>query len=237
MPMTSYGIDPGLQRLFPQKRKATWGTGGGNGPVTMESSLDHGQTALAQQLQDMLSGVKPPEDFLSGLSAYVGGQTPFGGPGGADILAAIKRAMSGKVDEGAFGAAVSGPMRRDWEQYGAPAAREEFAGPGTYWGTARGQAVERGRMGVEGDIAAERGKMAMESTQRALQAALGYGGLLTQNVSNWIQAYVAANPTQADTINSILAYLQTPTQIAYQNPEYIPSAIGNAMTGSGGVWK
>ena len=235
MPMTSYGIDPGLSRLFPQKKKATWGTPGAS-PVAMESALDPGQTALAEQLQNMLSGIKPPGDFLSGLSAYVGGQTPFGGPGGSDVLAALQRAMSGKVDEGAFGAAVSGPMRRDWEQYGAPAAREEFAGPGTFWGTARGQAVERGRMGVESDIAAERGKMAMESTQRALQAALGYGGLLSQNVSNWIQAYVAANPTQADTINAILQYLQTPTQIAYQDPEYIPSAIRNAMSG-GGVWK
>jgi len=234
--MTSYGIDPGISRLFPKKKKATWGTGQ-DAPVAMQPSLDPNQTALADALTGMLSGVQSPQDFLSGLTQFTSGQSPFGGPGGSDVLAALKNAMSGKVDEEAFRTSVSGPMREEWKQYGAPAAREEFVGPGTFWGTARGHAVERGRQAVEGDIAAERGKMAMDATQRALQAALGYGGMMSQNLGNWIKAYVAANPSQADTINSILAYLNTPTQVAYQNPEYIPGAIQDAMSGGGGSWK
>ena len=232
--MTSYGVDPGLSRLFPKKKKSTWG--GAEGPVVMEPSLDPGQTALAEQLQNMLSGIQSPQDFLSGLTQFTSGQNMFQGPGGADVLAALQAAMSGNVDEGAFASAVSGPMRQEWKQYGAPAAREEFVGPGTFWGTARGHAVERGRQAVEGDISAERGKMAMDATQRALQAALGYGGMMSQNLGNWIQAYMAANPSQADTINAILQYLQTTTQIAYQNPEYIPGAIKDAM-GGGGAWR
>ena len=234
---TTYGIDPGLQRLFPAKKKATWGTGG-EGPVTMEPSLDPGQTALATQLQNMLSGVQSPQDFLSGISSFVGGQSPFAGPGGSDILAAIQKAMKGGIDEGAFQAGIATPMRKEWQEYGAPAAREEFVGPGTYWGTARAQAVEHGRESVEGRISEQRGQMVQQAMQDALQAALGYGGLISQNLGNWIQAYLQAHPSQADTINSILAYLQTPTQIAYQNPEYIPGAIQDAMhTGGGGVWK
>jgi len=223
MPMTSYGIDPGLQRLFASR------FGGGKGPVTMESSLDPSQTALAEQLSNMLAGVKPPQDFLSGLSAFIGGQSPFGGPGGNDILTAIQNAMAGKINEEAFQASIAGPMREEWKTTGRPTVAEEFVGPGTYWGTARGAAVEKGRQAVEGDIAEERGRMAIDATQRALQAALGYGGLLTQNVGNWIQAYIAAHPTQADTIQAILQYLNTPTQLAYQNPEYIPGAIKRAM--------
>lgn len=235
MPMTGYGIDPGLSRLFPKKKKATWGAGG-EGPVVMEPSLDPGQTALAEQLQGMLSGIKPPQDFLSGLSTFVGGQTPFGGPGGSNVLAALQDAMAGKINEEAFQASVAGPMREEWKRYGAPAAREEFVGPGTFWGTARAQAVEHGRETVESEISERRGEMVQQAMTQALQAALGYGGLVSQNVSNWIQAYIAAHPTQADTINAILQYLQTPTQIAYQDPEYIPGAIREAMGGRGGAW-
>lgn len=201
----------------------------GKSPVGFVGTLDPNQQALADALSGMLSGVQSPEDFLSGLSSFVSGQSPFQGPGGADVLAALQAAMSGKIDEEAFRTSVSGPMRQEWKQYGAPTAREEFAGPGTYWGTARGHAVERGRQAVEGDISAERGKMAMDATQRALQAALGYGGMMSQNLGNWIEAYIAANPSQADTIQGILQYLNTPTQLAFQDPEYIPGAIKDAM--------
>lgn len=234
--MTSYGIDPGLSRLFPKKKKSTWGTGA-DGPVIMEPSLDPGQTELATQLQNMLSGIQSPQDFLSGLTQFTSGQNMFQGPGGADVLSALQSAMSGKIDEEAFRTSVAGPMREEWKRYGAPGVREEFVGPGTFWGTAKGQAVERGRQAVEGDIAGERGKMAMAATDRALQAALGYGGMMSQNLGTWIEAYIAANPSQADTINAILAYLQTPTQIAYQNPEYVPQAIQDAISGRGGVWR
>ena len=145
--------------------------------------------------------------------------------------------MKGKVSEEYFESTIAGPARKQWQEEGAPAAREEFVGPGTFWGTARGQAVERGRQAVESDISATRGKMAEDALNRSLQAALGYGGMMSQNLGNWIQAYMAANPSQADTINSILQYLQTPTQIAYQNPEYIPQAIKGAMSGGrGGAW-
>lgn len=233
--MTSYGVDPGLQRLFPKKKKATWG--GGEGPVTMEPSLDPNQQALADQLSAALSSGQTPEQFLSGLTQFTGAQSPFGGPGGNEVLAAIQNALSGKVSEEYFQKTIAGPARKQWEEVGRPTVAEEFVGPGTYWGTARGQAVERGRQAVESDISATRGTMANEALGRALQAALGYGGMMSQNLGNWIQAYMQAHPSQSDTIQAILQYLQTPTQIAYQNPEYIPSAIQDAMRGRGGVWR
>jgi len=247
-------------------------------PISTMGTLDKGQSALAKQLQKMLKGgTQYSEDYLSGLTSFLEGKgpDPFGGPLGPEAIDAMKgamsgkapdifggavggatqqaliNAMSGKVSEDYFKSTVAGPIARRFREDIAPTIEKQFVGPGTFWGGAKGAAVQKEGMRLTDAIAAARGGMANEALNRASQTALGYGGMATQaatsakdraaqsalgygqlmskGVTDWIQAYVAANPSYSDTINSILAYLNTPTQLAYQNPEYIPPAIKQAM--------
>ena len=201
------------------------------GPIATMSTLDPGQSALATQLQKMLAGVKSPEDYLSGLSGFLEGKgpTPFGGPLGSEAIAALKSAMAGKVSEEYFQKTVAGPAGRAFREEIAPAIEERFVGPGTFWGGAKAESVERQGMKLADAIAAAKGGMAQEALGRSTEAALGYGELMSKGMSDWMQAYAAANPAYSDTIQSILTYLQTPTMLAYQDPEYIPGAIRKAM--------
>jgi len=213
----------------------TWGTTRGGSPVATMPTLDPGQTALSKQLQKMLAGFKSPEDYLSGLTGFLEGKgpSPFGGPLGPEAIDAMRTAMSGKVSDEYFQKTVAGPAATTFREEIAPAIRKEFVGPGTFWGGARAESVERQGMKLADAIASARGGMAQEALGRAGTTALGYGELMSKGVSDWTQAYVAANPAYSDTINSILAYLNTPTQLAYQDPEYIPSAIKKAMKPKG----
>ena len=198
----------------------------GRKPIATMGTLDPGQSALATQLQQMLAGVKSPEDYLSGMSSFLS-DIPSMLP--ESIRNALEEAMKGKVSEEYYQSAVAAPAIKTFERDIAPRLREEHVGPGTFWGGARAESVGKGYSDLADSLAAARGGMAQEALQRGTQAALGYGGLLTQGVSDWMQAYIAANPSYADTIQSILAYLNTPTMLAYQDPEYIPSAIKDAM--------
>lgn len=206
-------------------------TGIGQKPIATMGTLDPGQTALASQLQKMLAGVKSPQDYLSGLTGFLEGKgpTPFGGPLGSEAIAALKGAMSGKVSEEYFQKTVAGPATTTFREDIAPTIAEGFVGPGTFWGGAKGEAVQKEGLRLADAIAAARGGMAQEALGRAGETALGYGELMSRGVSDWIQAYIAANPAYSDTIQSILTYLNTPTQLAYQDPEFIPSAIKKAM--------
>lgn len=201
-------------------------------PIATMSTLDPGQTTLAKQLQKMLAGgTQYSGDYLSGLTGFLEGKgpSPFGGPLGSEAISALKGAMSGKVSEEYFQKTVAGPAARTFREEIAPTISKEFVGPGTFWGGAKGAAVQREGLRLSDAIASARGGMAQEALGRAKEAALGYGELMSKGVSDWIQAYMAANPTYSDTIEGILAYLNTPTQLAYQDPEYIPSAIKKAM--------
>lgn len=199
-------------------------------PVSMIGTLDPGQTKLAKQLQRMLAGgTQYSKNYLSGLTGFLKGKDPFGGPLGGEAISALKRAMSGEVSEEYFQKTVAGPATRTFREEIAPTISKQFVGPGTFWGGAKGAAVQREGLRLSDAIASARGGMAQEALVGAQGAALGYGELMSKGTSDWIQAYVAANPTYSDTIESILAYLNTPTQLAYQNPEYIPSAIKKAM--------
>ena len=257
----------------------TWGASVSNrSPISTMGTLDKGQSALAKQLQKMLKGgTQYSEDYLSGLTSFLEGKgpNPFAGPLGKEAKNAMKgamsgeapnifggavgnatqqaliNAMSGKVSEDYFQNTVAGPAARAFREDIAPTIEKQFVGPGTFWGGAKGEAVQKEGMRLTDAIAAARGGMANEALNRASTTALGYGGMATQaatsakdraaqsalgygqlmskGVTDWIQAYVAANPSYSDTINSILAYLNTPTQLAFQNPEYIPPAIKEAM--------
>ena len=211
----------------------TWAsTRQGESPISTIGTLDPNQSALANQLKKMLSGADQySKDYLSGLTSFLEGKgpNPFAGPLGNEAVNALRTAMSGKVSNEYFRNTIAGPAARQFREEIAPTIREGFVGPGTFWSGAQGEAVQKEGMRLEDALAAARGGMANEALQRASGAALGYGELMSKGVSDWIEAYMAANPTASDTIQSILQYLNTPTQLAYQNPEYIPSAIKEAM--------
>ena len=207
------------------------GFSSGKSPVSTMGTLDPGQSALAKQLEKMLSGVKSPEDYMSGLTSFLEGKgpNPFGGPLGNEAIDAMKGAMSGKVSEDYFRNTIVNPAMKTFERDIAPKLREESVGPGTYWGGARAENVGRGYSDLADSIAAARGGMANEALARSATSALGYGELMSKGMTDWMNAYAAANPSYTETINSILTYLNTPTQLAYQNPNYIPDAIKKAM--------
>ena len=217
-----------------------WTSGGGMSvssmgmgakPIATMGTLDPGQQTLAKQLQKMLAGVKAPGDYLAGLTGFLEGKkpSPFGGPLGSEAIAALKKAMSGQVSEEYFQKTVAGPAATTFREEIAPTIEEKFVGPGTFWGGAKAESVERQGMKLADAIASARGGMAQEALGRAGTTALGYGELMSKGMSDWIQAYMKANPAYSDTIQSILAYLNTPTMLAYQDPEYIPGAIKKAM--------
>jgi len=115
----------------------------------------------------------PIGDKLVGFPSMLPSQAAVSG----DLSTALVNALKGQFPEEYFSTAISGPLRRRFEAERAPAIREEFAGPGTFWGTARGQAVERGRERTEEDIASARATLAYQTQQQALQAALAYLGI------------------------------------------------------------
>lgn len=147
MPVTTYGIDPGLARLFPataKKKKA------GAGIPTF-----------------------PIGDELTGFAAMLPGQAAVSG----DLSTALTSALQGQFPEEYFKTAIAGPLRRAFEQETLPGIGEAFVGPGTYWGTARAGAEVRGRERMEEDVTARRAELAYQTQLQALQAALAYLGI------------------------------------------------------------
>lgn len=176
--MTSYGIDPGLSRLFPAKTSSKWAKSKGEIPTF------------------------PIGDALAGFESMIPGQSQVSG----ELFQSLLSGLQGQFPEEYFQTSIAGPMKKEFESYLAPAIREEFVGPGTYWGTGRTAAVGRGREELTASLAAKRAELAMTTKNQALQAAL--------------------------------AYLGIPLMSVFQNPEYMPQAIQDAMNmGGGGSWK
>ena len=149
MPMTSYGIDPMLQKLFP------------GGAKKKKPSAEGGVETF------------PIGDELVGFESLLPGQAGVSEALQASLLAALQ----GKFPEEYFSSAIAGPMRRTFAQETLPGIKEAFVGPGTYWGTARAGAEVKGKERVEEDIAGKRAGLAYQTQLQALQAALAYLGL------------------------------------------------------------
>ena len=148
--MTSYGIDPKLQRLFPAKSKSTWGTSKPNSGIS----------------------TFPIGDELTGFESMIPGQSQVSG----QLFQNLLQGLQGKFPEEYFQSSIAGPMKQEFESYLGPAIKEEFAGPGTYWGTGRTAAMGRGRDTLASSIAAKRAELAMTTQNQVLQAALAYLG-------------------------------------------------------------
>lgn len=149
MPMTSYGIDPGLQRLFPAQATKK-------------------KPGIAGALETF-----PIGDELTGFESMIPGQSAVSG----DLSTSLVNALQGQFPEEYFSTAIAGPLRRAFEQETLPGIGEAFVGPGTYWGTARAGAEVSGREKMEEDVAAKRAELAYQTQQQALQAALAYLGI------------------------------------------------------------
>ena len=151
MPVTSYGIDPGLSRLFPAKSASKW------------------------KKPKAAGGVEtfPIGGELTGFESMIPGQAAVSG----DLSTALVNALQGQFPEEYFSTAIAGPLRRTFERETRPAIAEEFVGPGTYWGTARAGEVIKGRTRMEEDITARRAELAYQTQQQALEAALAYLGI------------------------------------------------------------
>ena len=145
--MTSYGIDPGLSRLFPATaKKKKPGEGISTFPIGEE---------------------------LTGFESMIPGQAAVSG----DLSTSLVSALQGQFPEEYFGTAIAGPLRRAFERETLPGIGEAFVGPGTYWGTARAGAEVGGRERMEEDITARRAELTYATQQQALQAALAYLGI------------------------------------------------------------
>ena len=148
MPVTGYGIDPGLARLFPAKPKKKPGVAGG-----IETFPIGGE--------------------LTGFESMIPGQAAVSG----DLSTALVSALQGQFPEEYFSTAIAGPLRRAFERETLPGIGEAFVGPGTYWGTARAGKEVAGRERMEEDVAAKRAELAYQTQLQALQAALAYLGI------------------------------------------------------------
>jgi len=149
MPTTTYGIDPGLQRLFPAQATKK-------------------KPGIAGAIQTF-----PIGDELTGFESMIPEQAAVSG----DLSASLVNALKGQFPEEYFSTAIAGPLRRAFERETLPGIGEAFVGPGTYWGTARAGAEVRGREKMEEDVAARRAELAYQTQQQALAAALAYLGI------------------------------------------------------------
>ena len=173
--------------------------------------LSPGGHPLAEQtLADLMTGVgaQPTQT----LQEVISGIPTFGGELGEETRSALARALSGEFPEEYFRASIADPARKAFERETAPAIREEFAGPGTFWGTARAGEVtgERGR--VEENLAAVRGELGNQAQARSLQAAV-VSINARQNQINMAIQELASQRTTADRegvlkLNAAIAQLE-----------------------------
>lgn len=136
---------------------------------SMLRSLGTGGADIQRTLQTLMAGAEArPTGDISGILA---GIPTFGGELGVQTRGALETALRSEFPEEYFQTAIARPAREEFEEERAPAIREEFAGPGTFWGTARAGEVtgERGKM--ERNLTAIRGELGEEAQKRSLQAA------------------------------------------------------------------
>jgi len=188
--------------------------------LTGFESLTSAQQGVSQSLidalQKALAGVGGAEGFKA---EYAKPFSPYGGAVGGALESALLTALSGKVPAGAFATGVADPARRSFREETAPAIREEFAGPGTFWGTARAGKVtgERGRM--ETGLVEQSARMVEGALNRALQAT---GPAITAQQSAIKLAfddYIRRNPAASEALQAALQYLGIPMLAAYQEYE------------------
>ena len=179
-------------------------------------SLTPSQTGLSNALAAALQNLIAAPGGAGFQAAYAEPFMPYGGAVGGALESALLTALSGEVPTAAFETGVAAPTRRTFAEETAPAIREEFAGPGTFWGTARAGKVtgERGRM--ETGLVEQRARMTEGALQRALQAT---GPALTAQqtaIQSAFEDYMRRNPSMSEALQAALNYLGIPMLATYQ---------------------
>lgn len=177
---------------------------------TLPTALSTGGALAERTLASLMSGAgaRPTQT----LEEIIAGIPTFGGELGEETRGALARALSGEFPEEYFQASIAGPARRAFARETAPAIKEEFAGPGTFWGTARAGAVtgERGKM--EENLASIRGELGNEAQSRSLQAVATSITARQNQISMAIQELTNqrnyATAEQATRLNAAIAQLQ-----------------------------
>lgn len=167
---------------------------------------------LSAALQKLLATPGGPAFKPQAATAFM----PYGGAVGGALQSALMTALRGEVPTAAFERGVAGPARRTFEEETAPAIREEFAGPGTFWGTARAGEVTGRRERMETGIGEQRARMVEGALERALRAT---GPALTAQqsaIQMAYQEYARRNPAASEALQAALSYLGIPMLGAYQ---------------------
>jgi len=214
-----------------QGAMASYGTGGNAGgfKASYAKPFSPYGGAVGGALENALVGM---------LTATPEQYSPYTGKVGESLESALLTALSGKVPTEAFQTGVAQPARRTFEQETAPAIREEFAGPGTFWGTARAGEVTGERANMETGLVEQSARMVEGALERALAAtptalnAQQYPmttaltarqgavspALNAQQISiqTALQEYARNNPGASEALQAALSYLGIPMLAAYQ---------------------
>ena len=196
--------------------QSTWKIGK---ELTGFESLTPSQQGISQSfidaLQKMLAGAGG--GGAGGFKAsYAAPYSPYRGKVGGALESALLTALSGKVPTEAFQTGVAQPTRRTFEQETAPAIREEFAGPGTFWGSARAGKVTGERANMETGLTEQAARMVEGALERALQATPTALNAQQTAIQMALQEYVRNNPGASEALQAALSYLGIPMLATYQ---------------------
>jgi len=190
----------------------------------MINSLNN-MSGISPQVQETLNTLMQganasPQQTLEQIIASI---PTFGGELGGETQGALANALSGKFPEEYFQNSIAGPARAQFEDKTAPAIREEYAGPGTFWGTARAGNVTEEQGKMESNLAAVRGELGNQAQERALQAATISMNARQNQINMAIQELAGqrnyANTQQVTALNAAIAGLENEqnNQITAQN--------------------
>lgn len=233
------GVSYGLNKL--DKNEGT------DPSIQTASSMSPGQTALSQKLGPYLTG-----QIGKSLPGYEGqsvaGLTPEELAGMSRIRSltgepiqglesAYQRYLTGdpttqinpETTENFFRKSIYDPSLRDFREDVLPGIEEAYVGPGTYWGSARADAVREASEGFASDMAGKRAELAYadEQSRRSLSESAADRALNAGQLSTQYGAYDLAKQ-QAILQTEALPRMLEQAQLDWDYNEYLRTAPENS---------